>query len=148
MGDIFYHTILKGYNASLVKDKKGYFISYGFHIGFYMVKDIVQEKQEGLNQIEYRFPTSHFHKHDPKGLVPWNASHISSYWLYSYDNFEDEIFIEGTQDWEELLHRRDSPNMTRFKVMTMDEQVETKEKTYQESLRVREENRVVEETEA
>jgi hypothetical protein len=37
--------------------------------------------------------------------------------------------------------------MTRFKVMTMDEQVENR-KTAQEALRVREENRAVEATEA
>jgi len=42
-----------------------------------------------------------------------------------------------------VLHRRDNPNMTRFKVMTMDEQVETIEETAQESLRVREEYKVV-----
>jgi hypothetical protein len=45
--------------------------------------------------------------------------------LYAHDSFEDEIFIEDAQDWEEVLHRRANPNMTRFKVMTMDEQVET-----------------------
>jgi hypothetical protein len=41
LGDICYQTILQGYNASLVKDKKRDFIPYGFHIGFYMVKDTV-----------------------------------------------------------------------------------------------------------
>jgi hypothetical protein len=40
-GEIFYQTILQGYNASLVKDKRRAFIPYGFHIRFYMVKDIV-----------------------------------------------------------------------------------------------------------
>jgi hypothetical protein len=74
LGEIFYQTILQGYNVSLVKDKKRDFIPYGFHIGFYMVKDTAQEKQEGLNHIEYRFPTYHFHKHDPKGLVPQHKS--------------------------------------------------------------------------
>jgi hypothetical protein len=38
--------------------------------------------------------------------------------------------------------------MTRFKVMTMDDQVEMIEQTTQESLRVREENRAVEVAEA
>lgn len=38
--------------------------------------------------------------------------------------------------------------MTKFKAMTMDEQVETIEKTIQEALRVREENKAVEATEA
>jgi hypothetical protein len=35
-----------------------------------MVKDIVQAKQEGLNQLEYRFPISHFRKNDSKGWFP------------------------------------------------------------------------------
>jgi hypothetical protein len=53
LGDIFYQTILHGYNASLVKDKKRDFIPYGIHIGFYMVKYIAPVEQEGLNQLEY-----------------------------------------------------------------------------------------------
>jgi hypothetical protein len=73
---------------------------------------------------------------------------VSSCWPYAHDKFEDEIFTEGAQDWEEVLQRKSNPNMTRFKSMTMDEQVETIEQTTQESLRVREENRVVEATEA
>jgi hypothetical protein len=47
-----------------------------------------------------------------------------------------------------VLHRRDNPNMTKFKEMTMDEQVETIEQTTQEALRVREENRAIEATKA
>jgi hypothetical protein len=53
LGEICYQTILQGYNATLVKDKKRAFIPYGFHIGFYMVKDTVQAKQEGLSQLEF-----------------------------------------------------------------------------------------------
>jgi hypothetical protein len=49
LGKICYHTILQGYNATLVKDKKWAFIPYGFHIGFYMVKDTTQTKQERLS---------------------------------------------------------------------------------------------------
>jgi hypothetical protein len=49
VGEICYQTILQGYNATLVKDKKWAFIPYGFNIGFYMVKDITQDKQEGLS---------------------------------------------------------------------------------------------------
>jgi hypothetical protein len=117
------------YNASLVKDKKRDFIPYGFHIGFYMVKDTVHAKQEGLSHLEYRFPTCHFRKHAPKGLVLQHASHVSSCWPYAHDIFEDEIFIEGAQDWEEVLYRRANPNMTKFKAMTMDEHVESIEHT-------------------
>jgi hypothetical protein len=47
-----------------------------------------------------------------------------------------------------VLQIRANPNMMRFKAMSMDEQVETIEKTTQESLRVSEENKVVEATEA
>jgi hypothetical protein len=38
VGEIHYQTILQGYNATLVKDKKREFIPHGFHVGFYMVK--------------------------------------------------------------------------------------------------------------
>ena len=47
-----------------------------------------------------------------------------------------------------MLQRKANPNMTRFKAMTMDEQVEMIEQTTQDSLRVREENRAVEATKA
>jgi len=55
VGEICYQTILQGYNATLVKDKKWGFIPYGFHVGFYMVKETAQDKQEGLSQLEFRF---------------------------------------------------------------------------------------------
>jgi hypothetical protein len=73
---------------------------------------------------------------------------VSSCYPYAHDIFENEIFTEGAQDWEEVIHRRANPNMTKFKEMTMDEQVETIEKTTQEALRVREENQATEENEA
>jgi hypothetical protein len=77
LAKICYQTILQGYNASLVKDKKRAFNPYGLHIGFYMVKDTMHAKQEGLNQLEYRFHTCRFRKHDPKGLVPQHAAQVS-----------------------------------------------------------------------
>jgi hypothetical protein len=49
VGEICYQTILQGYNATLVKEKKQAFIPYGFHVGFYLVKDKTQDKQEGLS---------------------------------------------------------------------------------------------------
>jgi hypothetical protein len=55
VGEIYYQTILQGYNATLVKEKKGAFIPYGFHIRFYLVKDTSQDKLEGLSQLEFRF---------------------------------------------------------------------------------------------
>jgi hypothetical protein len=39
LGEIFYQTILQGFNASLVKDKKMIFIPYGFYVGYHFVKD-------------------------------------------------------------------------------------------------------------
>jgi hypothetical protein len=121
LGEICYHTILQGYNASLVKYKKRAFIPYGFHIGFYMVRETAHAKQEGLNQLEYQFHTGHFHKHNPKGLVPQHATQVSSYWSYAHDNFEEKIFTEVTQNWEEVLQRRANLNMTKFKAMSLDE---------------------------
>jgi hypothetical protein len=44
VGEICYQTILQGYNATLVKDKKQAFIPYGFHVGFYLVKDTSLDK--------------------------------------------------------------------------------------------------------
>jgi hypothetical protein len=117
-------------------------------VGFYLVKDTAQAKQEGLSQLEFRFPTGRFHKHDPKGLVLQHASQVSSCWSYAHDKFEDEIFTECTQDWDEVVQRMANPNMTRFKAMSMDEQVETIEQSAQEALRAREEIRVAETTEA
>jgi hypothetical protein len=57
LGEICDQTILQGYNATLVKDKKQDFIPYGFHIRFCMVKDIAHAKQLGLGQLEFRFQT-------------------------------------------------------------------------------------------
>jgi hypothetical protein len=55
LGEIFYQTILQGYNATLVKDKKRDFIPFGFHIGFYMVKDTAHAKKLSPFQLEFLF---------------------------------------------------------------------------------------------
>jgi len=49
VGEIWYQTIFQGYDATLFKDKKRVFIPYGFHVGFFLVKDTTQAKQEGLS---------------------------------------------------------------------------------------------------
>jgi hypothetical protein len=41
--------------------------------------------------------------------------------LYSHDKFEDEIFTEFTQDWDEVVQRMAIENMTMFNSMSMDE---------------------------
>jgi hypothetical protein len=68
-----------------------------------MVNDIAHSKLEGLSQIEFRFPKGRFHKHDPKGLVLQHASQVLSCWPYTHDKFEDDIFIECTQEWDEVV---------------------------------------------
>jgi hypothetical protein len=100
-----------------------------------------------LSQLEFRFSIGRFRNHDPKGLVLQHASQVSSYWPYTHDKFEDEIFIECTQDWEEVVQRMSNLNMTRFKAMIMDEQVDTIEKLDQDTLKVWEEIRAIETTE-
>jgi hypothetical protein len=121
VGEICYRAILQSYNKTLVKDKKHVFIPYGFHVGFCLAKDKAQAKQEGLSHLEFRFLISWFCKHDPKGLVLQHASQVSSYWPYTHDKFEDEIFTECTRDWEEVVQRKENSNMTRFKAMSIDE---------------------------
>jgi hypothetical protein len=98
VGEICYQTILQGYTTTVVKDKKRAFIPYGFHVGFYMVKDMTKSKQEGLSQLEFIFHTGQFRKHDPKGLVLKHASQVLSCWPYTHDKFEDEVFTENAQD--------------------------------------------------
>jgi hypothetical protein len=112
---------LQGYNTTLVKDKKRAFIPYGFRVGFYLVKDTTQAKQEGIIHLEFRFHTSRFLKHDPKGLVLQYASQVSSCWSYAHEKFEDEVFTENAQDWDEVVARMVDPKMTRFKAMSLDE---------------------------
>jgi hypothetical protein len=131
VGEICYQTILQGYNATLVKYKKRAFIPYGFHFGFYMVKHKAQAKQEGLSQLESQFQTGCFRKHDPKGLLLKHASQVSSFWPYSHDRFEDEIFTKNAQDWDEVVSRMVDPRMTRLKSMSLDEQEATLEQSSQ-----------------
>jgi hypothetical protein len=135
------------FSPNLIEGQQS-FIPYIFHVGFYIVKDTAQSKQEGLSQLEYRFSTSWFCKHDPKFLVLQHASQVSSCCPYTHDKFKYEIFTECAQDWEEVLQRKDNSNMTRFKAMSMDEKGETIEQSAQEDLRVREGIKVAETIEA
>jgi hypothetical protein len=76
-----------------------------------------------------------------------HASQVSSCWPYAHDRFEDEVFTENAQDWDEVVARMVDPRMTRFKAMSLDEQVETLEQSTKESLRAREEMVAAETTE-
>jgi hypothetical protein len=121
MGEIFYWTILQGYNTTLVKDKKQALIPYNFHVGFYLVKETAQARQEGMSQLEFRFLTGQFRKHDPKGLFLQHASKFFSCWPYAHDKFEDEIFTKCAQNWDEVVQRKSKTRMNKFKAMSMDE---------------------------
>jgi hypothetical protein len=74
-------------------------------------------------------------------------SQVSSCWPYAHDKFEDEVFTENAQDWDEVVARMVDPKMTRFKAMSLDEQATTIEKSTQEALRAREEMIAAEATE-
>jgi hypothetical protein len=47
---------------------------------------------------------------------------VSSCWTYADDKFEDEVFTENAQDWDEVMKIMVDSKMTRFKAMSMDEQ--------------------------
>jgi hypothetical protein len=67
VGEICYQTILQGYNATLVKDKKRVFIPYGFHVGFYLVKDTAQAKTRRVEPIGVQIPDRPIPQARPKG---------------------------------------------------------------------------------
>jgi hypothetical protein len=69
---------------------------------------------------------------------------VSSCWPYAHKKFEDEVFKENAQDWDDVVQRMVDAKMNRFRAMSLDEQVETLEKLSQESLRSREEVRAAE----
>jgi hypothetical protein len=73
-----------------------------------------------------------------------HASQVSSCWPYAHDKFEDEVFTENAQDWDEVVARMVDPKMTRFKSMSLDEQETILEQSAQGALRAREEMIVVE----
>jgi hypothetical protein len=73
-----------------------------------------------------------------------HASQVSSCWPYAHDKFEDEVFTENAQDWDEVVARMVDPKMTRFKAMSLDEQKTILEQSGQGGLRAREEMIAVE----
>jgi hypothetical protein len=131
-----------------VKHKKRDFIPYSFHIGYYIVKDTTHAKKEGLRHLEYRFPTCRFRKHGPKYLVPQHAGKVVSYWPYTHDSYEDELFTENAQDWEEVIKKKKNPKITNFKAMSVQEQFEIVEHREKATIRARGEVREVEATES
>jgi hypothetical protein len=73
---------------------------------------------------------------------------VSSYWPYAHEKFEDEVFTENSQDWDEVVARMADPRMTKFRAMSLDEQATIIEQSAQGALRAREEMIVVEVAEA
>jgi hypothetical protein len=67
--EIYYHTILQGFDASLLKDKKRIFNPYGFYLGYHFMKDTTQARQEAQIEIEHMFITKRYKRHDPRKLV-------------------------------------------------------------------------------
>jgi hypothetical protein len=90
------------------------FIPYGFQVGYYVVKDAKHAKQEGKVQLEYRFMTGRFKKHDPKGLVLKHVEHVSLSWPYAHEKWQEELFIEGCSRLEGGREKESSPKYNFF----------------------------------
>jgi hypothetical protein len=43
-----------------------------------------------------------------------HANQVVSHWLYSHEDFEDEIFIENVVNWDEVLQRKEKLDLVRF----------------------------------
>jgi hypothetical protein len=71
-------------------------------------------RQEAHNRIEYMFFTKRYRKHDPKKLVAKHANQVISHWTYSHASFEENIFIKNSLNWDEVLHRREKPDLIRL----------------------------------
>jgi hypothetical protein len=52
-----------------------------------------------------------------------HTSQVSPCWSYAHDRFEDEIFTENDQDWDEVMERMVEPKATKFKAVSLDEKV-------------------------
>jgi hypothetical protein len=63
---------------------------------------------------------------------------VSSCWPYAHEKFEDEVFTENAQDWEEVVERTVDPRMTKFKSMSLDEQETIIEQLAQGDVQARE----------
>jgi hypothetical protein len=123
IGEIFYQSIMQGFNATLVKDKKRLFIPYGFQVGYYMVKYAKHANKEGQVHLEYMFMTGIFRKNDPKGLVSRHDEQVVLIWTYSHEKWEDELFTEDSQDQKEVEKRRGNPKVTIFSSLPFIEKI-------------------------
>jgi hypothetical protein len=72
---------------------------------------------------------------------------VSSCWPYTHEKFEDEVFMENSKEWDEVVERMVNLKMTRFRAINLDEQMMTIDKLAQEALKSREEIRAAEATE-
>jgi len=76
------------------------------------------------------------------------ASQVSSCWPYDHEKFEDEVFIENSKYWDEVVERMVDPKMNRFRAMSLDEHMKILEQLAQGALRAREEMITTEATKA
>jgi hypothetical protein len=58
-----------------------------------------------------------------------HANHVISNWPYAHNDFEDEIFTENALKWDEVLRRKDKPDLIRFMAFPGDEQLDFLEQT-------------------
>jgi len=64
-----------------------------------------------------------YRKHDPKGLVPKHASHVSMSWTYAHEKWEEELFTENAQYWQEVQRRKSNPIINIFASLLIEEHI-------------------------
>jgi hypothetical protein len=53
------------------------------------------------------------------------------YFPYVHDKFDDECFTKNSHSWDEVIQRKTEPTLTGFKNLSMDEQVEFINQTFE-----------------
>jgi hypothetical protein len=73
--------------------------------------------------LEHHFSLGKFRRHEQKGLVVKHFDLVSIAWPYSHKKWEDELFLQDYDNWEEVLERKKNPHLTIFRVISIDEQL-------------------------
>jgi len=71
--------------------------------------------------LEYHLPPRKFKRHDLKVLVSKHYEVVSASWPHSHETWEDILFLQDANDWEEVLDRRRNLQLTIFKTLSFDE---------------------------
>jgi hypothetical protein len=71
--------------------------------------------------LEYLSPPRYFRRHDPKGIVAKHCELFVASWSYSHKKWEDGVFLQDANDWEEVLERRRNLQLTIFKTLSSNE---------------------------